>query len=107
MGLHKDFPASPFEVVDPQIRWFPASEDLREKGYERLLPPLVVKLREEIKSLMRAIDNTTNPPTVPQLERIESLKEELNNHQKEMKDIEKIINEINSSNASLPQIILR
>ena len=50
MGLHKDFPASPFEVVDPQIRWFPASEDLREKGYERLLPPLVVKLREEIKS---------------------------------------------------------
>ena len=65
------------------------------------------RLREEIKSLMRAIDNTTNPPTVPQLERIKSLKGELNNHQKEMKAIEKSINEINSSNASLPQIILR
>ena len=36
-----------------------------------------------------------------------NLKEELNNHQKEMKAIEKSINEINSSNASLPQIILR
>ena len=65
------------------------------------------RLREEIKSLMNAIDNTTNPPTIPQLERIKSLKDEFNNHQMEMKAFEKSINEINSSNASLPQIILR
>ena len=56
---------------------------------------------------MRAIDNTTNPPTIPQLERIESLKVELNNHQMEMKNFEKTVNKINNSNASLPQIILR
>ena len=56
---------------------------------------------------MRAIDNTTNPPTIPQLERIESLKLELNNHQMEMKNFEKSVNQINKSNASLPQIILR
>jgi photosystem II stability/assembly factor-like uncharacterized protein len=31
------------------------------------------RLREEIRSLMRAIDNTTNPPTLPQLDRIKSL----------------------------------
>ena len=65
------------------------------------------RLREEIRSLMRAIDNTTNPPTIPQLERIESLKLELNNHQMEMKNFEKSVNQINNSNASLPQIILR
>ena len=65
------------------------------------------RLREEIRSLMRAIDNTTNPPTIPQLERIESLKLELNNHQMEMKNFEKSVNQINKSNASLPQIILR
>jgi len=65
------------------------------------------RLREEIKSLMNAIDNTTNSPTIPQLERIKSLKDEFNNHQMEMKAFEKSINEINSSNASLPQIILR
>ena len=64
------------------------------------------RLREEIKSLMRAIDMTTNPPTVPQLERIESLKVELNNHQMQMKSFEKNINQINNINATLPQIIL-
>ena len=57
------------------------------------------RLREEIRSLMRAIDNTTNPPTIPQLERIESLKLELNNHQMEMKNFEKSVNQINKSNA--------
>jgi len=49
---------------------------------------------------------TTNPPTVPQLERIESLKVELNNHQMQMKNFEKNINQINNINATLPQIIL-
>jgi hypothetical protein len=65
------------------------------------------RLREEIRSLMRAIDNTTNSPTVPQLERIESLGEELNQHKSMMNDMESRINEINKSNASLPQIILK
>lgn len=34
MALHKKFPKSPYEILDPGIRWFPADEALREKGYE-------------------------------------------------------------------------
>lgn len=49
MGLHKDFPKSPYEILDPEIRWFPAQETLREKGYNKLLPPLVAILRKKIK----------------------------------------------------------
>jgi len=49
MALHKDFPISPFEILDPSIRWFPADEALREHGYEKLLPPLVPELRKRVK----------------------------------------------------------
>lgn len=31
------------------MRWFPADETLREKGYEKLLPPLVAKLRKLVE----------------------------------------------------------
>jgi len=48
MALHKNFPKSPHTILDPKIRWFPADETLREKGYEKLLPPLVYKLRQEV-----------------------------------------------------------
>ncbi len=48
MALHKNFPKSPHAILDPKIRWFPADETLREKGYEKLLPPLVHKLRKEV-----------------------------------------------------------
>ena len=48
MALHKDFPKSPHAILDPKIRWFPSDEALREKGYEKLLPPLVYKLRQEV-----------------------------------------------------------
>jgi type III restriction enzyme len=50
MALHKNFPKSPYKILNPEIRWFPADEDLREKGYEKLLPPLVAKLRNEVKA---------------------------------------------------------
>src|SRR3989338_6942866 len=49
MALHKDFPQSPYEILDPAIRWFPADENLREKGYENLPPPLVAELHKKIK----------------------------------------------------------
>lgn len=48
MALHKDFPKSPHEILNPSIRWFPADETLRKEGYEKLLPPLVDKIRKEI-----------------------------------------------------------
>ena len=49
MALHKDFPKSPYEILDPAIRWFPADEALREQGYEKLLPPLVPELRKKVR----------------------------------------------------------
>ncbi len=48
MALHPDFPKSPYDVLDPAIRWFPADETLREQGYEKLLPPLVAELRKKV-----------------------------------------------------------
>lgn len=48
MALHKNFPKDKFQILDPAVRWFPAEEDLREKGYEKLLPPFVPELREKI-----------------------------------------------------------
>jgi len=50
MALHKNFPRDPYKILDPNVRWFPADEDLREQGYEKLLPPFVPELRKEIKS---------------------------------------------------------
>jgi len=50
MALHKDFPKDPFVILDPSIRWFPADEDLREQGVEKLMPPFVSALREEVKA---------------------------------------------------------
>jgi len=49
MALHPDFPLSPYEILSPDVRWFPAAEELRSTAYEKLLPPLVAKVREEVK----------------------------------------------------------
>jgi type III restriction enzyme len=49
MALHKDFPRSPHAVLDPDIRWFPADEVLRESSMEKLIPPLVQNLRRKVK----------------------------------------------------------
>ena len=49
MALHKDFPESPFEILDPNLRWFPADEALRESSMDKLMPPLVAQLRKNVK----------------------------------------------------------
>ena len=38
MALHPKFPDSPHAVLDPDLRWFPADEALRETGVEKLMP---------------------------------------------------------------------
>ena len=48
MALHPKFPRSPYEILNPEHRWFPADEALRDKDYGKLLPPLVAKLRQEV-----------------------------------------------------------
>jgi len=50
MALHPDFPNSPHAILNPDVRWFPADEALRESSYEKLLPPLVHELRKKIKA---------------------------------------------------------
>ncbi len=50
MALHPGFPLSPYEILSPDVRWFPAAEELRSTAYEKLLPPLVAKIREEVKA---------------------------------------------------------
>jgi type III restriction enzyme len=49
MALHPKFPKSPYDILDPAVRWFPADETLREQGYEKLLPPLVAELRKKVR----------------------------------------------------------
>jgi len=49
MALHKNFPDSPHAILDPDIRWFPADEALRETSMEKLMPPLVSQLRRKVK----------------------------------------------------------
>lgn len=48
MSLHLDFPSSPYAPLIPEQRWFPADEALRSTAYEKLLPPLVAKVRQEV-----------------------------------------------------------
>lgn len=49
MALHKDFPESPYTILDPAVRWFPADESLRETSMDKLMPPLVPELRRKVK----------------------------------------------------------
>ena len=48
MALHPEFPSSPYAELLPEQRWFPAAEELRSTAYEKLLPPLVAKIRNEV-----------------------------------------------------------
>lgn len=50
MAIHPSFPTSPYEILNPEHRWFPADEDLRESSYDKLVPPLVNKIRREVKA---------------------------------------------------------
>jgi len=49
MAIHPSFPKSPYQILSPEYRWFPADEVLRESSYEKLLPPLVHKIRQDVK----------------------------------------------------------
>ena len=49
MALHTDFPDSPHVILDPEVRWFPADEALRDNSMNKLMPPLVAQLRNKVK----------------------------------------------------------
>ena len=48
MALDKDFPTSPYEILEPEIRWFPGDAAYKDKAHQ-LVPPLVSTLRKEVK----------------------------------------------------------
>jgi len=35
MAIHPSFPQSPYELLHPDYRWFPADDALRESSYEK------------------------------------------------------------------------
>ena len=49
MALHPDFPESPYAILDPEVRWFPADEALRTTSADKLMPPLVPQLRRKVR----------------------------------------------------------
>lgn len=50
MALHPDFPESPYVIIDPSVRWLPDQSLLFDLDYGMLLPPLVQKIREQVKT---------------------------------------------------------
>ncbi|MFH1931342.1 MAG: DEAD/DEAH box helicase family protein [Pseudomonadota bacterium] len=44
-----EFPQNPFQILDPNIRWAPSQDNLFQKAYEQLIPPLVYKIRLAVK----------------------------------------------------------
>ena len=50
MVLHPDFPNSSHEVIDPSVRWTPDAALFPGIALGMLLPPLVQKIRESVKT---------------------------------------------------------
>ena len=50
MAVHPDLPRSPYAPLLADQRWFPADEALRASSYERLVPPLVARIRVEVQA---------------------------------------------------------
>lgn len=65
MALHPKFPKSPYEILEPDYRWFPADEALREQGYEKLLPPLVASIRKKLKNGVMLTIRAQAPQALP------------------------------------------
>jgi type III restriction enzyme len=59
MALHPNFPRSPCEVLPLDLSLFPAPEEFRRTAYEKLLAPLIAKVRAEVDS-WRAEDSPTS-----------------------------------------------
>jgi type III restriction enzyme len=48
MALHTNFPRLPYAILPPNLRWFPADEELRSTADKKLLPPLVANIRQGV-----------------------------------------------------------
>ena len=48
MPLSSAFPADPYAILSPDVRWYPGDATLGDIGRERLIPPLVDKVRRGV-----------------------------------------------------------
>ncbi len=64
MALHPLFPSSPYDPLLAEHRWFPADEAMRETSYEKLLPPLVAKIRQEVQAWRASGYAGASPTTI-------------------------------------------
>ncbi|MDB5967831.1 MAG: type restriction enzyme res subunit [Hydrocarboniphaga sp.] len=64
MALHPEFPSDPYAPLIPEQRWFPAAEELRSTAYEKLLPPLVSRIREAVRDWRAAGYGGASPTSV-------------------------------------------
>ena len=64
MALRSDFPTDPHAILDPDIRWFPGDEERGGMALDRLLPPLVNRIRRGVKEWRDAGYAGASPTTV-------------------------------------------
>jgi len=50
MPLSEAFPTDPYVILDPAIRWYPGNALIGDVGREKLIPPLVEKVRKGVKA---------------------------------------------------------
>lgn len=49
MPIQKEFPTSPHEVLEPDLRWVPDGQRTLDKNNANLIPPLVYQIRRKVK----------------------------------------------------------
>lgn len=58
MTIHPSFSANPYKILDPNTRWVPGDMDIQTAGgREKLIPPLVHKIRNNVKEWRHAVYN--------------------------------------------------
>lgn len=48
MPLNPTFPADPYAILSPDVRWYPGDATLGDMGRDKLIPPLVDKVRRGV-----------------------------------------------------------
>ena len=48
MPIHPDFPADPYAILSPDVRWYPGDALLGDMLRGQLIPPLVEKVRRGV-----------------------------------------------------------
>jgi len=54
MPIPEGFPVDPYQVIAPELRWYPGEDDLNATDAAKLIPPLVARIREGVDEWRRA-----------------------------------------------------